>query len=64
MVHGCSITWSEHSQHANFLNRAIFTYERAFMGAFSFTTGTNRLDFDRVENRPFYLAIARITKYV
>ncbi|KLO13821.1 DUF654-domain-containing protein [Schizopora paradoxa] len=49
----------EHAQSVDFLNRALFTYERALIGAFTFTTGANRLDFDRVENRPFYLAIAR-----
>ena len=29
------------------------------MGVFNFTTGLNRLDFDRVENRPFFLALHR-----
>ena len=49
----------EHSTAADFIDRALFTYERAFVGSFNFTTGTNRLDFDRVENRPFFLAIHR-----
>ncbi|KAF8271682.1 transcriptional repressor TCF25-domain-containing protein [Lactarius quietus] len=49
----------EHSQAADFIERALFTYERAFVGAFTFTNGLNRLDFDRVENRPFYLALHR-----
>ncbi|TFK33697.1 transcriptional repressor TCF25-domain-containing protein [Crucibulum laeve] len=49
----------EHAQAVDFTDRALFTYERAFVGAFTFTTGMNRLDFDRVENRPFFLAVAR-----
>ncbi|OBZ71953.1 Transcription factor 25 [Grifola frondosa] len=49
----------EHSTAADFIDRALFTYERAFLGAFNFTSGQNRLDFDRVENRPFFLAIHR-----
>ncbi|KAF8878008.1 transcriptional repressor TCF25-domain-containing protein [Gymnopilus junonius] len=47
------------AQAVDFIDRALFTYERAFMGAFTFTTGLNRLDFDRVENRPFFLALHR-----
>lgn len=49
----------EHSTAADFIDRALFTYERAFVGAYNFTSGQNRLDFDRVENRPFFLAIHR-----
>ncbi|KAG6880137.1 hypothetical protein C0992_005221 [Termitomyces sp. T32_za158] len=49
----------EYAQAVDFVDRALFTYERAFIGAFTFTTGTNRLDFDRVENRPFFLALHR-----
>ncbi|KIP10564.1 hypothetical protein PHLGIDRAFT_100960 [Phlebiopsis gigantea 11061_1 CR5-6] len=49
----------EHSTAADFIDRALFTYERAFVGAFNFTSGQNRLDFDRVENRPFFLAVHR-----
>ena len=50
---------AEHAQAIDFIDRALFTYERAFIGSFTFTTGLNRLDFDRVENRPFFLAIHR-----
>lgn len=49
----------EYSQAADFIDRALFTYERCFIGAFTFTNGHNRLDFDRVENRPFFLALHR-----
>ncbi|KAI0092896.1 transcriptional repressor TCF25-domain-containing protein [Irpex rosettiformis] len=49
----------EHSTAADFIDRALFTYERAFLGSFVFTSGTNRLDFDHVENRPFFLAVHR-----
>lgn len=50
---------SEYSQAVDYVSRALYAYERAFLGAFSFTSGNNRLDFDRVENRPFFLAIHR-----
>ena len=49
----------EHSQASDFLSRALFTYERAFIGSFTFTSGLHRLDFDYVENRPFFLALHR-----
>ncbi|KAI0693502.1 transcriptional repressor TCF25-domain-containing protein [Cytidiella melzeri] len=49
----------EHSTASDFIDRALFTYERAFLGSFNFTSGANRLDFDHVENRPFFLAIHR-----
>jgi hypothetical protein len=49
----------EYAQAVDFVDRAIFTYERAFIGAFNFTSGMNRLEFDRVENRPFFLAVHR-----
>lgn len=49
----------EHSTAADHIDRALFAYERAFVGSFNFTSGVNRLDFDRVENRPFFLALHR-----
>ncbi|KAJ8462854.1 hypothetical protein ONZ51_g10636 [Trametes cubensis] len=49
----------EHSTAADYVDRALFTYERGFVGAFNFTGGANRLDFDHVENRPFFLALHR-----
>ncbi|KAA1478640.1 DUF654-domain-containing protein [Dentipellis sp. KUC8613] len=49
----------DHSQAADLIERALFAYERAFVGAFNFTSGSNRLDFDHAENRPFFLAIHR-----
>ena len=50
---------AEHATAADLLSRALFAYERAFSGSFNLTAGTHRLDFDRVENRVFYLALAR-----
>ncbi|KAI6000815.1 transcriptional repressor TCF25-domain-containing protein [Pisolithus albus] len=47
----------EYSTAVEHVSRAIFAYERAFLGTFSFTSGNNRLDFDFVENRPFFLAV-------
>ncbi|PIL36489.1 hypothetical protein GSI_00178 [Ganoderma sinense ZZ0214-1] len=49
----------EHSTAADYVDRSLFTYERAFFGAFNYTSGANRLDFDHVENRPFFLALHR-----
>ncbi|KAJ7661483.1 transcriptional repressor TCF25-domain-containing protein [Mycena polygramma] len=49
----------EYAQAVEFVDRALFSYERAFFGSFNFTTGLNRLDFDRIENRPFFLAVHR-----
>jgi hypothetical protein len=54
-----NISPTEYSQAVDFVDRALFTYERSFIGAFNFTSGSNRLDFDRVENRPFFLALHR-----
>lgn len=56
--------FTEYSQAVDFVERALFTYERSFIGAFNFTSGLNRLDFDRVENRPFFLALHRQVVYV
>ncbi|KAG7092016.1 hypothetical protein E1B28_008399 [Marasmius oreades] len=52
----------EHAQAIDLIERALFAYERAFlgMGSFNFTSGVNRLDFDRVENRVFYMAVHRV----
>ncbi|KAF8644320.1 hypothetical protein AX16_008528 [Volvariella volvacea WC 439] len=49
----------EYSQAVDLVDRALFAYERAFIGSFNFTNGNNRLDFDYVENRPFFLAVHR-----
>lgn len=54
----------EYAPAFDFVDRALFTYERAFVGAFNFTSGVNRLEFDLVENRPFYLAVHRQVAYV
>jgi Transcriptional repressor TCF25 len=54
----------EYAQAVDFVDRALFTYERSFLGNFTFTSGTNRLDFEYVENRPFFLAIHREVTYV
>jgi hypothetical protein len=53
--------WIEYAQAVEYVDRALFSYERAFFGSFNFTTGLNRLDFDHIENRPFFLAVHRQT---
>ncbi|KAF7331094.1 hypothetical protein MVEN_02449700 [Mycena venus] len=51
----------EYAQAVEYVDRALFSYERAFFGSFNFTSGLNRLDFDHIENRPFFLAVHRQT---
>jgi hypothetical protein len=47
------------------LHRTISLHIRAmFNGGFQLHHGLNRLDFDRVENRPFFLALHRQVAYV
>ncbi|KAF8341438.1 transcriptional repressor TCF25-domain-containing protein [Cantharellus anzutake] len=49
----------EHAQASDFVQRAIFAFERSFGSAFNFTAGSCRLDFDHIENRSFFLALHR-----
>ncbi|KZS90931.1 DUF654-domain-containing protein [Sistotremastrum niveocremeum HHB9708] len=49
----------EYTQAADVIERALFAYERAFVGSFNFTSGVHRLDFDIVDNRPFFLGVHR-----
>ncbi|KAG8727161.1 hypothetical protein FRC12_022743, partial [Ceratobasidium sp. 428] len=49
----------ELSQASDFVERAIYVFERALPVAFDLTSGSSRLDFDRIENRPFFLALHR-----
>ncbi|KAJ7819745.1 hypothetical protein B0H14DRAFT_3472792 [Mycena olivaceomarginata] len=51
----------EYAQAVEYVDRALFSYERAFFGSFNFTTGLNRLDFDHIDNRPFCLAARQTT---
>lgn len=44
---------------SDFIDRALFAFERAFVPAFNVSLGTARLDFGRVENRGFFLALTR-----
>lgn len=50
---------SDLSQASEYIDRALFAFERAFAPGFNITSGNARLDFDRVENRGFYLALIR-----
>ena len=47
------------SQASEYIDRALFAFERAFAPGFNIAQGNVRLDFDRVENRGFYLALIR-----
>lgn len=44
---------------SDYIDRALFAFERAFVPAFNVSLGTARLDFGRVENRGFFLALTR-----
>lgn len=50
---------ADHSSSSDTVERAIFAYEKALGSAFNVTTGACRLDFRRIENRAFFLAIHR-----
>lgn len=43
----------------NNLERALYSFEKTFHPMFNLSTGTSRLDFDRVENRSLFLALFR-----
>lgn len=65
IVHTADDRDAEHSTATDFVERSVFAYERAFAGtSFALTSGTARLDFDRAENRPFFLALHRLIVYV
>jgi len=49
---------------AEFVEKALFCFEKSFHPMFSLTNGKCRLPFERAENRPFYLAIFRHTQYL
>ena len=46
-------------QSSDMLNRALYSFDRAFHPLFNLATGLVRLPFEYPENRPFYLAIYR-----
>ncbi|XAO22280.1 hypothetical protein I312_101049 [Cryptococcus bacillisporus CA1280] len=49
---------------SDYAERALYAFDRCLMPAFSVVTGTSRLDFDRVENRPLFTALHRIISYL
>lgn len=49
---------------SDFAERALYAFDRCLMPSFSVMSGTSRLDFDRVENRPMFTALHRIISYV
>ncbi|CDZ98610.1 Uncharacterized conserved protein [Phaffia rhodozyma] len=51
-------------QASEFIDRALFAFERAFMPGFGVAHGNVRLDFDRVENRGFYLGVVRNLQFL
>lgn len=52
-------SFSEQGVAADLIERSLFAFERSFSSGFNVTLGTHRLDFDRIENRPFFLGLHR-----
>ena len=49
----------DYTHATDLVERALYAYERGFATAFNVTTGIHRLDFERIENRPLFLACHR-----
>lgn len=49
---------------SDYAERALYALDRCLIPAFNVSSGACRLDFDRVENRPMFLAIHRIIAYL
>ncbi|KAG8901975.1 hypothetical protein FRC00_003091 [Tulasnella sp. 408] len=49
----------DYSHATELVERGILAFERAFAPSFNITSGLNRLDFECIENRPFFLALHR-----
>lgn len=49
----------DYSHATELVERGVLAFERAFAPSFNITSGLHRLDFERIENRPFFLALHR-----
>lgn len=49
---------------SDYAERALYAFDRCLIPSFSVMTGSSRLDFDRIENRPMFTALHRIISYV
>lgn len=49
---------------SDFAERALFAFDRCLMPGFNVQSGSCRLDFDFVENRPMFTALHRIISYL
>ncbi|EIW69934.1 hypothetical protein TREMEDRAFT_38605 [Tremella mesenterica DSM 1558] len=49
---------------SDYAERALYAFDRCLIPGFSVSTGTSRLDFDRVENRALFTGIHRIISYL
>ena len=45
---------------SDYAERALYAFDRCLIPTFSVSSGASRLDFDRVENRPMFMALHRI----
>lgn len=52
------------SNAADFIERALFSFESSLHAQFNLTNGACRLDFDRIESRPVFIALFRHIQYL
>ena len=52
------------SNASDFIERALFAFENSIHASFSLTDGSCRLDFDRIESRPVFIALFRHIQYL
>ena len=51
------------TQAGNLIDRALYAFEKSFTNGFG-VSSSSKLDFRRIENRPFYLALFRHVQFV
>ena len=49
---------------SDYAERALYALDRCLAPSFNVSSGTCRLDFNRVENRPMFMALHRIISYL
>ncbi|TPX37577.1 hypothetical protein SmJEL517_g00661 [Synchytrium microbalum] len=52
------------AQASELVEQVLFAFERRFHSMFNMALGTCRLSYDRVENRPFFIALFRHVQYL
>ncbi|WVN89752.1 uncharacterized protein L203_104982 [Cryptococcus depauperatus CBS 7841] len=49
---------------SDYVERALYAIDRCLIPTFNIVSGASRVDFDRVENRPMFIALHRIISYL